>query len=193
MTVAASTATFTLTAGAPSPATVAPGGTSVANITVNTTNGYGGTVVLSCTPASTNPSNAAGDAPLCDVTTSGVAVGSSTPVSVLTIAAVSTELTWPHLGGQGRRWAGAGGGAVLAMLFLFGIPARRRKWLSMLGMVVALAALGSLAACGGGGGGGQTVTNPGTAAGTYVFTVNGTGSPAPASPATAVTFTVVVN
>ncbi len=49
----------------------------------------------------------------------------------------------------------------------------------MLGMVFALAALGSLAACGGGGGGGQKTTNPGTAAGTYVFSVSGTGSPTP--------------
>jgi hypothetical protein len=62
----------------------------------------------------------------------------------------------------------------------------------MLGMVLALAALGSLAACGGGGGGGQMITNPGTAAGTYVFTVTGTGNPA-VTPAPTTTFTVVVN
>ena len=192
VTVAASTATFTLAAGAASPATVTAGQSSSANVTVGTTNGYGGTVVLACALTS-GPTNTSGDAPSCLLTTSGVAVGSSTPVTVQTIAAVSTELTWPHFGGRDRRWAGAGGGAVLALLFFFGIPARRRKWTSMLGMILALTALGSLAACGGGGGGGTTTTNPGTAAGTYTFSVTGTGTPAPASAAAAATFTVVVN
>jgi hypothetical protein len=43
-----------------------------------------------------------------------------------------------------------------------------------------MAALGSLAACGGGGGssGGGGTGNPGTTAGTYTFTVTGVGSPA---------------
>ncbi len=197
VTVTNPNATFTLTAGSASPATVAPGGTSVADITVGSTNGYNGSVVLTCTAASSNPTNATGDAPLCDVTLSGVAVGSMTPVTVLTIAAVTSELTTPRLGGPGKgrpgTWTGAAGGAALALLVLCGIPARRRKWLSMLGMIFALAALGGLAACGGGGGGGTHTTNPGTAAGTYVFTVSGTGSPSPSSAPAPVTFSVIVN
>lgn len=183
-------ATFTMTASAASPASVAPGGTSASSVTVNTSNGYSGTVVLSC--AVSGPSNASGDAPLCDVTSSAVAVGSATPVTVLTIAEVTSELQWPKLGGKGRGWTGAGGGVVLAFLVFLGIPARRRSWRSMLGMVLALAALGSLAACGGGGGGGQKITDPGTAAGTYTFTVTGTGTPT-VTPAPTTTFTVVVN
>jgi subtilase family serine protease len=191
VTVTNPNATFTMTASAASPASVAPGGTAISNVTVNTSNGYAGTVVLSCAQTS-GPSNASGDAPLCDVTLSGVAVGSSTPVTVLTIASVTSELKWPGLGGKGRGWTGAGGGAVLAFLVFLGIPARRRSWRSMLGMVLALAALGGLAACGGGGGGGQQTTNPGTAAGTYTFTVTGTGNPT-VTPAPTTTFTVVVN
>jgi hypothetical protein len=88
---------------------------------------------------------------------------------------------------------GAGGGAVLAFLVFLGIPARRRSWRSMLGAMLLMAVLGSLAACGGGGGPSTTTTiDPGTSAGSYVFTVTGVGTPA-VSPAVTETFTVVVN
>jgi hypothetical protein len=95
----------------------------------------------------------------------------------------------PHVGG----WAEAEGGAVLALLVFFGIPARRRAWRNMLGAFILLAAIGSLAACGGGsksGGGGGG--NPGTTAGAYTFTITGTGTPA-VTPAVTTTFTVTVN
>ncbi len=192
VTVTASTATFTLTAGSASPASVSPGGTAVSNVTVNTSNGYSGSVILTCAPSANNPSNSSADTPLCDLTLSSVAIGSTTPVTVLTIAQTTGQLTWPKMGGKGGAWTGAGGGAVLALLVFFGIPARRRSWRAMLGMLVAMAALGSLGACGGGGGGGPKITDPGTAAGTYTFTVTGTGTPA-VSPAPTTTFTVVVN
>jgi hypothetical protein len=94
-------------------------------------------------------------------------------------------MTRPPIGG----WAEAGSGAVLALLVFFGIPARRRGWRAILGAFVLLATLGSLAACGGGGsksGGG------GTTAGSYVFTVTGTGDD-PAKATHTTTFTVVVN
>jgi hypothetical protein len=93
----------------------------------------------------------------------------------------------PRIGG----WAEAGSGAVLALLVFFGIPARRRGWRAMLGAFILLATLGSLAACGGGGssGGGG---NPGTTAGSYTFTVTGTGSD-PAKTVETATFTMTVN
>ena len=63
-------------------------------------------------------------------------------------------------------------------VLLFGIPARRRRWLSLLGMAVLLVALtGGVLACGGGGGGGggcTPVAYPGTTAGAYAITVTGT-------------------
>ena len=61
----------------------------------------------------------------------------------------------------------------------------------MLGILVAMVALGALSSCGGGGGGGTT-TIPGTSAGTYTFTVNGTGND-PASTVESTTFTLTVN
>jgi subtilase family serine protease len=195
--VANPNATFTMSAGAASPASVAPGGTEVSNVTLTAVDGYSGTVTFACAQTS-GPSNASGDAPVCVFSASAAAMGSSTTFAVETLAAVaSSELTWPKAGGKGsgsqrQQWAGAGGGAVLALLVFLGIPARRRSWRSMLGALVALAVLGSLAACGGGGG----TTNPGspgTAVGTYVFTVTGTGNPVPTVAVQPVTFTVVVN
>jgi hypothetical protein len=66
----------------------------------------------------------------------------------------------------------------------------------MLGAFVLLATLGSFAACGGGGGssGGNNngTGNPGTTAGSYTFTVTGTGNPA-VTPAVTTTFNVTVN
>jgi len=76
----------------------------------------------------------------------------------------------------------AGGGAALACLLLFGIPARRRKLRGLLGMLVLLGAFaGAAMGCGGGGGasGGsgssctpQTVV--GTTSGAYIITVTAT-------------------
>jgi hypothetical protein len=112
-----------------------------------------------------------------------------------TTAASTSELVRPQIGpgrvGSGKGWLGAGSGAVLALILFFGIPARRRSWRSMLGMVVLMAILGTMAGCGGGGGGGGS-KNPGTTAGTYTFTVTATGTPAQSSGNTT-TFTVTVN
>jgi hypothetical protein len=67
----------------------------------------------------------------------------------------------------------------LACLLLFGIPARRRRWRTLLGMLLFIAfAIGGIISCGGGGGGGGGGTtpppNPGTTPGAYVITITGT-------------------
>ena len=117
-------------------------------------------------------------------------------MATLQPSTTAARLGSPRFGGRGRGWEGAGGGAVLALLWLFGIPARRRKWQSIVGVLVLTMGLGSLAACGGGGGGGGgtgggTTTDPGTAAGTYTFTVVATGNPS-VTPTVQTTFTVTV-
>jgi len=172
-----------------------PGGTTTASVTVASTNGYAGTVTLGCS-LTTAPQGAT-DLPTCtgspQVTLSGTATSGSGQFTINTTAATAA-VSYPKVGG-GKGWLGAGSGAVLALLVFFGIPARRKSWRAMLGMVVLLAALGSLAACGGGGGGGGGGgnSNPGTTTGQYTFTVtsssNPTANPSPSSQ----TFTVTVN
>jgi subtilase family serine protease len=200
-----STATFTVTGGtAPptgtfalaaitSPAAIAPGSTASATATVSSSNGYAGTVTLSCA-LMTEPSGAT-NLPSCSptgtITLSGTATSGNTTLSVTTTpATVETSRIAPA---DSRGLFGAGGGALLALLVFFGIPARRRSWRAMLGMVALLVTLGSLAACGGGGSGTKTTTIPGTTAGAYTFTVTPQGNPAPASAAATQTFTVTVN
>jgi hypothetical protein len=69
---------------------------------------------------------------------------------------------------------GFGGGTVLAVLLMCGIPAQRRRWMSMLALlwiVVASVAVGC-----GGGSGSSTQNTSGTTAGNYTFAVTGTDS-----------------
>jgi uncharacterized membrane protein YebE (DUF533 family) len=120
--------------------------------------------------------------------TSGIASGTA-KLTISTTAATS-ELVWPKLGGKGSGWTGAGGGAVLAFLVLLGVPRQKRNWLSMLGVLVIMAALGSLAGCGGGGSSSKGTS--GTTTGTYTFTVTGTGNDT-ATTTASTTFTVTVN
>jgi hypothetical protein len=98
----------------------------------------------------------------------------------------------PTLDGKHNGWLG--GGAVLAFLVFLGIPARRRSWRQMLGVLVLIAALGGLSSCGSGGTGTGTTTqtDPGTTAGVYTFTVQSTGSPT-VTPGVSTTFQVTVN
>jgi hypothetical protein len=62
----------------------------------------------------------------------------------------------------------------------FGIPARRRSWRTILGVLLFATIIGMGIGCGGGGGnsggggGGGGTTTPGTTAGAYVITVTGT-------------------
>ncbi len=177
---------------ASAPAGIAPGSSATSTITVSSTTGYAGTVTLTCA-LKTSPTGAS-DLPTCSpvagnatVTLSSATTTGNGMVSVTTTAATA-KLAKPRIGG----WAG--GGAVLAFVIFLGIPARRRSWRAMLGVLALMLTLGSLAACGGGGGGGGGGgnSNPGTTAGSYVFTVTGTGNPA-VNPATTTTFTVTVN
>ncbi len=191
VTVAASAYALAATA----PAAVSPGSSATSTISLNSSTFYTGTVALTCA-LTTSPAGAS-DVPGCSVSSGGtIAVNAGTPggtgtVTVTTTAA-TTAMHKPHAGG----WNEAEGGVVLALLMLFGIPARRRGWRAMLGAVVLLATLGSLAACGGGGGsssgGGGGGGNPGTTAGSYTFTVTGTGND-PAKTKVTAPFTLTVN
>ncbi len=196
---AAAASTYTVSATSPS-GSISPGNNASSTVTVAGSGGYTGNVTLSCSMTS-GPSNQSGDAPACSITTgspvslsAGTTSGQAT-ATVTTTAAVA-NLVYPKIG-NGKGWLGAGGGAVLAVFVFFGIPARRRSWRFMLGILVAMLALVVLSSCGGGssgggGGGGTNPTNPGTAAGTYTFTVTSSSTSA-VTPAPSGTFTVSVN
>jgi sugar lactone lactonase YvrE len=184
--------TFSLTAT--TPGNVNRGNSANSTITVNSTTNYSGTVALTCALNSGGPTNDAGDAPTCNAQTASVSAGGTGRVTVITTAATTAALERPLLPGRNR---GLLGGAVLALLVMFGIPARRRSWRAMVGALMLVVALSSLAACGGGGGGskggsGGGFTDPGTRSGTYTFTVTGAGNPV-VNPAPTTTFTVTVN
>ena len=184
---------------APSTA-IAPGSSATATITVAAVGGYTGSVTLSCVQTSTTASG--GDSTTCTGggTASAVTLSTTATTGPVTFSigttAKAAALTYPNLNGKARttELAGLGGGAIVAFLVFLGIPARRRSWRQMLGLLILIAALGGLSSCGSGGssGGGGGTSDPGTTAGTYTYTVTATGTPT-VTPAVSTTFTVVVN
>ena len=179
-------ATAALTAVAPpsfavagTSASFAPGATTgnASTITIAPAGGFAGSVAL--TAAITSSPNGAVSLPT-------LSFGTTTPVSIagaaagtatLTIAttAASSPCTSSSASPREAPWY-AGGSAVLACLLLFAIPARRRSWRTMLGMLTLLIAFTSGAvACGISGSKGCNVVGPAaTTAGTYTITVTGT-------------------
>jgi N-acetylneuraminic acid mutarotase len=163
-------ATVTITAGATT------GNTSA--ITLTPVGGFTGSVALT---AAINSGPSGGIQPTLSFNSTtpagitGAAAGTAT-LTITTKASSTTQCSAENRMRQGIPWY-SGGGAVLACVLLIGIPARRRNWLTMLGMLVLLVALaGGAMACGGGGGG--TTCTPTTTAGTmpgiYTITITGT-------------------
>jgi Chitobiase/beta-hexosaminidase C-terminal domain/FG-GAP-like repeat/Bacterial Ig-like domain (group 3)/NHL repeat len=179
--VASGTTTVTVSAVVSSgqtPSPISPGGSATSTITFSAGTTYSGTMNLAC--ALTASPSGAQSLPTCSMNPTSITLasgGSSTSKLTVNTTAASTT-AWLHPFGAPLRWLG-GGGAALAAVLLFGIPARRRRWASMFALLLAIFAFGT-AGCGGGGnsggggGGGQTI--PATTAGNYTFTVTGTDS-----------------
>jgi len=191
--ITVSASAFTL--AATTPAAVAPGASATSTITVATTTGYEGSVLLSC--ALTSPTTGS-YLPTCSAnqTVSLTASTTTTPATfTVSTTGSSSAMLAPNPSVRSRGWAG--GGAVLALLFFLGLPKRRRNWHSLLGALILAVALGALAGCGGtsatGSGGTTGPPVAGTAAGNYTFTVTATGTPAGSPAPKPVTFVVTVN
>ena len=158
--------------------TVSRGATTgnTSTITVTSVGGLTGSVALTAaltsSPAGTQYPPTLSFGSTSPVSITGTTAGTAT-LTISTTAATSAVLAYPK--SPGIPWI-ASGGATLACIFLLGIPTRRRRWRSMLGLIVLLALLGGMLACGGkassGGGGGISI--PGTTAGTYTVTITGT-------------------
>jgi protocatechuate 3,4-dioxygenase beta subunit len=175
--------------------TVTPGATTgnTSTITVTPAGGFIGSVALTAALTS-SPSGAQYPPTLSfgsttPVSISGTTAGAAT-LTVSTTAPTSAAVVYPKR--PGVPWYAAGG-VTLACFLLFGIPARRRSWRTMLGLLVLLVFLaGGVLSCGGGGsggGGGGGTSNPGTTAGAYTVTVTGTSG----SLTQTTTLTVTVN
>ena len=149
---------------------VSPGATTgnTSTITVTPSNGFTGAVDLTC--AVTGPSGAT-DPATCTLASSSVTIsGTTAQTDVLT---ANTTASTASLGKPAGLFWPSTGGAVLALVLFFGIPARRRVWRSLLALLFFVGVLGALSGCGGGSsssGGGSG----GTTAGTYTITVTGT-------------------
>jgi hypothetical protein len=175
------TTTVTLSAAPPNPAftisatgvTIATPGQTTGNtstITIAPENGFTGQVNLTAAPVSA-PLNAISPATLTLSSPSVAIAGTGSATATATIA--TTALTYAMQRPEDSRprpdrWYEAGG-ATLAGLLLTGIPARRRGWRAMLGLLL-FAAAGSIMGCG-------VHLNPiktaPTTPGTYVFSVTG--------------------
>jgi hypothetical protein len=176
----------TYSLAATTPAAVSPGATASSTVTVTSATDYSGTISLTCTTTST-PANAT-QVPTCSVgSTVAMASGTASGTVALTITTTGNTAMLKPLH-RGREWIGASGGGVLAFLVFLGIPARRRNWRAMAGVLVLLIGLGSLSACSGNSSTSTKQTSPGS----YTFTVKGQGNDR-ASTTESTTFTVTVN
>ena len=164
-TVTVTLVNFTLNASAAG--AISAGGTATSNITVGSTNGYAGTVTLTC--ALTSSPSGAVEVPTCAPTTgqssvvlSGVATTGVGQVTVSTTAAPTSAV---KLASNRTGWFKAAGGAALASLVLFMLPGwSKRNRNIFCTMLVVLAASFFAVGCGGGGGssggGGTQKTTP---------------------------------
>jgi hypothetical protein len=101
--------------------------------------------------------------------TGGAATGATLTVSTTALTTSAFNLPFKKL-------FPLGGGITIAGLLFFGIPARRRSWRIILGLILFAGFVGANIGCGGGGhgGGGGGGTTTGTLTGNYTLTVTGT-------------------
>jgi hypothetical protein len=142
-------------------------------ITVTPAGGFTGAIAMTCT-ISASPTGAS-DLPTCSLAAPSVTISGTTALTDL--LTVNTTPATTALNKPANPLWPTTGGAVLALVFFFGIPARRRKSLSLLGLLVFFVSISAIGCgSGGGGGGGGANTNPGTTEGTYSVTVTGTSA-----------------
>lgn len=176
---------LTLTAGATTGNTAA--------ITVTSTGGFTGSVTLTAVLTS-SPTGGTYPPTFSFGTTSPVSITGTTAgtatLTISTTASQTQQCTADNRLPRGIPWY-AEGGTALALVLLFGLPARRRKLRNLLGMVaLAVALVSGAASCGGGGGGTKACSAtvlPGTTAGAYVVTVTGTSGSTVATGAVSLT------
>ena len=155
---------FTLSANTAT-LSVVGGQTIQDGIIVTATNGFTGSVALTCSA----PSGIT-----CAVAPASVTPGTAADLTITTTTAAAKLTGAPGL-------FGVAGGTVLAGLVCLLIPGRKRRWPALLAVMLCAAALGMTTGCGGG-----TSGNPSQ---NYNVTVTGTSGTITASTTVAVTVT----
>ncbi len=161
--------------------TVASGSSATEAVNFTAVNGFNSAVTLTCTA----PSSVTCSLSPTSVTFPSGATTTTTTLTVKAVAASSSLLHRP----SGPGWLWVSGGAAFAGVFLLGLPKRRRRWQTLLGvMVIAVLTVGIGIGCGGGssssssgsgsgssgGGSGNSGNNGNTATGSYTVVINGT-------------------
>jgi len=162
-------ATFGFTLGSSGNITVSPGANTgnTATIAVTSTGGFTGQVILTCTvtTALTNPV----DMPTCSISAPvnllNGSSGASTMLTVNTTAPTSATNATPA-----KTLFPRGGAVALGLLVILVIPARRRRWITMLGLLAAIFFTAGLG-CGGNSGPASPPGAGGTTAGAYIVTI----------------------
>ena len=162
---------------APAPVSVAPNGSATAKFVISSSSTYSGTLQIAC--ALTSSPAGAKSLPTCSLNPAQVVLAAKASANVVlsiqTSAASTTTLLEGAPTGAHQRapWLG-GGGALFAVVALFGLRHRRRVWSGLLAMGIVCVAAGLLG-CGGSSSSpapnptGQTT--PATTTGSYIFTV----------------------
>jgi hypothetical protein len=143
---------------------------NTATVSVTPSAGFIGIVKLACA-VTASPTNAV-DPVTCSIPSTVNVAGTTAASATLTVA--TTAHTSATLSQPSEKYLFGGGGAVLALLFFIGIPARRRFWRTLLGLMTVMSII-SISGCGSSGSNGSNGGgNPGTTPGAYTITVTGT-------------------
>jgi len=162
------------------------GASSTSTVTITPSGGFIGAVSLACSLTS-SPSGAQ-NLPTCSVDQSVSISGSQPATATLTIKTTAASTTTAH--SQLPRIFAVGGETLAAAVLLFIFPIRRRRWQSLIGVLLFVFLFNAVSGCGGsakpitGGGGGSTGTTPGN------YTVIVTGANGATAVNVGVNFTV---
>lgn len=153
----------------------APGQQASSTISLDSLNGFTGSVSLTCAPSSTTAHIT------CAISPTAVTVGTSGGTATMTISTAAPNVQGSKaasLQPHGLGWLAVSGSGLFAGVFVFGIPSGRRRRIAGLGLML-LVCFAAGVGCGGGSsnsntsGGGSTTTG-GTAAGSYSISVTAT-------------------
>jgi len=160
-----------------------PGATGTSAITIAPSGGFIGTVALTC--AVTGSPAGTVDMPTCSVFPAASISGTAPVTATLTINTTAASSAALH----GRTFQ-VGGGVVLAALFFFSVPGRRRRLKTLLGLLLFAVVAGAGIGCSGAANNTPTTptpANPGTTPGNYTATVTGTSGATTASTPVSIT------